>query len=154
MASGGRGDAGEPQRRMRSAAREPRRPTVPGVSGLTSDASADGRSLRGRAVVRAPQLRAARRRCSPTVQRALESYVPQTSRRAPQISPIVQRAERLRIGTSRFPCPGERPPRRAPCGASGPLGAHARGALALAPLGLGVDPVQLDVLIVVFERTG
>ena len=78
------------------------------------------------------------------------SYVPNTSRSSLQISPTVQRARSAsRIGGSRFSSvPATR--RTSASGFRGlvrvPLGAHLRRPLELAPLGLGVEVVQLDRL--------
>ena len=76
------------------------------------------------------------------------SNSPHSSRRTPQISPIVQWAARAsRIGGSRLPVPSGRladARERRRGGVRVPLGADAGGAFALAALAFGVDPVQLD----------
>ena len=82
--------------------------------------------------------------------------MPQSSRRAPQISPTVHRARRAsRSGTIRFvsPAAASRTAReRARCLVGIALGADEGGALALAALGLGIDPVELDALLAVLAE--
>ena len=82
-----------------------------------------------------------------------ESYIPHSSRSTLQISPIVQRARSAsRIGGSMFSSPRAASRTRASA-ASRVVGvalrAHPRRPLELAALGLGVEPVQLDRLLVV-----